>query len=77
MDFSNTMIIMTSNMGAEFLVSLEDGKEAGDVRDEVMAVVRANFRPEFLNRLDEIILFERLKKSDMAGIVEIQLRAPA
>ena len=73
-DFSNTMIIMTSNMGAEFLVSLEDGKEAGDVRDEVMAVVRANFRPEFLNRLDEIILFERLKKSDMAGIVEIQLR---
>ncbi|MEM7290643.1 MAG: AAA family ATPase, partial [Pseudomonadota bacterium] len=73
-DFSNTMIIMTSNMGAEFLVGLEDGKDAGDVREEVMAVVRASFRPEFLNRLDEIILFERLKKSDMAGIVEIQLR---
>jgi len=73
-DFSNSMIIMTSNMGAEFLVGLEDGKAAADVKDEVMAVVRAHFRPEFLNRLDEIILFERLKKSDMAGIVEIQLR---
>ncbi|MEL7428953.1 MAG: ATP-dependent chaperone ClpB [Pseudomonadota bacterium] len=73
-DFSNTMIIMTSNMGAEFLVNLEDGKNASDVREEVMAVVKASFRPEFLNRLDEIILFERLKKSDMAGIVEIQLR---
>ncbi|MEM9279156.1 MAG: AAA family ATPase, partial [Pseudomonadota bacterium] len=73
-DFSNTMIIMTSNMGAEFLVNLEDGKAASDVREEVMTVVRASFRPEFLNRLDEIILFERLKKSDMSGIVEIQLR---
>ncbi len=73
-DFSNTMIVMTSNMGAEFLVGLEDGQNASDVRDEVMAVVRGHFRPEFLNRLDEIILFERLKKSDMAGIVEIQLR---
>ncbi len=73
-DFSNTMIIMTSNMGAEFLVGLEDGKKASDVKEEVMAVVRAHFRPEFLNRLDEIILFERLKKADMAGIVEIQLR---
>ena len=73
-DFSNSMIIMTSNMGAEFLVGLEDGKAAADVKDEVKAVVRAHFRPEFLNRLDEIILFERLKKSDMAGIVEIQLR---
>jgi len=73
-DFSNTMIVMTSNMGAEFLVSLEDGQSASHVRDEVMAVVKAGFRPEFLNRLDEIILFERLKKSDMSGIVEIQLR---
>ncbi|MEM7213895.1 MAG: ATP-dependent chaperone ClpB [Pseudomonadota bacterium] len=73
-DFSNTMIIMTSNMGAEFLVGLDDGKAASDVHEEVMAVVRASFRPEFLNRVDEIILFERLKKSDMAGIVEIQLR---
>ena len=73
-DFSNTMIVMTSNMGAEFLVALEDGQSASDVREEVMAVVKAGFRPEFLNRLDEIILFERLKKSDMSGIVEIQLR---
>ncbi|MEM7290859.1 MAG: ATP-dependent chaperone ClpB, partial [Pseudomonadota bacterium] len=73
-DFSNTMIVMTSNMGAEFLVNLEEGKSASDVREEVMMAVRAHFRPEFLNRLDEIILFERLKKSDMSGIVEIQLR---
>jgi ATP-dependent Clp protease ATP-binding subunit ClpB len=73
-DFSNTMIIMTSNMGAEFLVALEDGQSASEVREEVMAVVKANFRPEFLNRLDEVILFERLKQSDMSGIVEIQLR---
>jgi len=73
-DFSNTLIIMTSNMGAEFLVNLEDGKQASDVRDEVMTVVRGHFRPEFLNRLDEIVLFDRLKRSDMSGIVEIQLR---
>lgn len=72
-DFSNTLIIMTSNMGAEFLVGLEEGKEASEVRDEVMAVVRAHFRPEFLNRLDEIVLFDRLKKADMSGIVQIQL----
>ncbi len=73
-DFSNTMIIMTSNMGAEYLVSLADGESASSVRDQVMEVVRASFRPEFLNRLDEIILFERLKRGDMAAIVEIQLR---
>ena len=65
---------MTSNMGAEFLVNLDDNGRALDVRDEVMAVVRSQFRPEFLNRLDEIILFERLKKSDMGAIVKIQLR---
>lgn len=73
-DFSNTMIVMTSNMGAEFLVGLNDGDEVSSVRDQVMDVVRANFRPEFLNRIDEIVLFERLKKSDMVGIVDIQLR---
>ncbi|MEO0328983.1 MAG: ATP-dependent chaperone ClpB [Pseudomonadota bacterium] len=73
-DFSNTMIIMTSNMGAEFLVSLEEGMASADVKEQVMAVVRSHFRPEFLNRLDEIILFERLKKTDMSGIVKIQLR---
>ncbi len=73
-DFSNTMIVMTSNMGAEFLVTLEDDQDVSSVRDTVMEVVRANFRPEFLNRIDEVVLFERLKKTDMAGIVEIQLR---
>ncbi len=73
-DFSNTIIVMTSNMGAEFLVALEDDKDAGDVHEQVMSVVRSHFRPEFLNRIDDVILFERLKKSDMAAIVEIQLR---
>ena len=73
-DFSNTMIVMTSNMGAEFLVALNDDENVASVRDSVMEVVRASFRPEFLNRIDEVVLFERLKKSDMAGIVEIQLR---
>ena len=73
-DFSNTMIVMTSNMGAEFLVALNDDDNVSSVRDSVMEVVRASFRPEFLNRIDEVVLFERLKKSDMAGIVEIQLR---
>lgn len=73
-DFSNTMIVMTSNMGAEFLVGLDDNEEVSSVRDQVMNVVRSSFRPEFLNRIDEVVLFERLKKSDMAGIVEIQLR---
>ena len=73
-DFSNTMIVMTSNMGAEFLVALEDDENVSSVRENVMEVVRASFRPEFLNRIDEVVLFERLKKSDMAGIVEIQLR---
>jgi len=73
-DFSNTMIVMTSNMGAEYLVSLGDKGDVSTVETQVMDVVRASFRPEFLNRIDEIILFERLKKSDMAGIVEIQLR---
>jgi ATP-dependent Clp protease ATP-binding subunit ClpB len=73
-DFKNTLIIMTSNLGAEYLVSLGEGEDTDSVRDEVMGVVRAAFRPEFLNRVDEIILFHRLKKSDMGRIVEIQLR---
>ncbi len=72
-DFRNTMIIMTSNLGAELLVSLGDDQSSGEVRDEVMTIVRASFRPEFLNRIDEIILFDRLKKSDMSDIVRIQL----
>jgi len=72
-DFRNTLIVMTSNLGAELLVSQPAGQDTGAVRDQVMAIVRASFRPEFLNRIDEIILFHRLQKSDMARIVDIQL----
>ena len=73
-DFSNTLIVMTSNLGSEYLAALPEGARAEAARDQVMEVVRASFRPEFLNRLDEIILFNRLGKEDMTGIVEIQLR---
>jgi ATP-dependent Clp protease ATP-binding subunit ClpB len=72
-DFKNTLIIMTSNAGAEYLVAQKEGEPTEQVRDEVMAEVRARFRPEFLNRLDEIILFHRLQRADMAKIVDIQL----
>lgn len=72
-DFSNTVLIMTSNLGSEYLVNLADGQEADAVRDDVMGVVRKAFRPEFLNRLDEILLFRRLGREQMAGIVDIQL----
>ncbi|MCB1465243.1 MAG: AAA family ATPase, partial [Nitratireductor sp.] len=73
-DFRNTMLIMTSNLGAEYLVNLPEGEDVGSVREEVMSVVKASFRPEFLNRVDDVILFHRLQKSDMAGIVAIQLK---
>ncbi|WP_455873957.1 ATP-dependent chaperone ClpB [Rhizobium yanglingense] len=73
-DFRNTMIIMTSNLGAEFLTQLGEGQDSDTVREEVMEVVRANFRPEFLNRVDEIILFHRLKRDEMGAIVDIQLK---
>ena len=73
-DFRNTLIIMTSNLGADFLVNQPEGQDSDAVRDQVMAVVRASFRPEFLNRVDEIILFHRLKKSEMARIVDIQMK---
>ena len=73
-DFRNTLIIMTSNLGAEYLVGLGEGEDVDKVRDEVMAVVRSSFRPEFLNRIDEIILFHRLRRQDMGKIVEIQLK---
>jgi ATP-dependent Clp protease ATP-binding subunit ClpB len=73
-DFRNTLITMTSNLGAEYLIAQPEGQDTDAVRDEVMAVVRASFRPEFLNRVDEIILFHRLKRSDMARIVDIQMR---
>jgi ATP-dependent Clp protease ATP-binding subunit ClpB len=71
-DFRNTLIIMTSNLGSEFLVSQPEGEDTSVVREQVMDMVRAHFRPEFLNRVDEIILFHRLQKSEMGRIVEIQ-----
>jgi ATP-dependent Clp protease ATP-binding subunit ClpB len=72
-DFKNTLIIMTSNLGSEFLANQPDGEDVDKVRDLVMNVVRGHFRPEFLNRLDEIILFHRLKRTEMGAIVDIQL----
>jgi ATP-dependent Clp protease ATP-binding subunit ClpB len=65
---------MTSNLGAEFLVNQPEGQDSDAVKDQVMALVRASFRPEFLNRVDEIILFHRLQKSEMGAIVDIQMR---
>ncbi len=73
-DFRNTLIVMTSNLGSEYLVNLTEDQDVDLVRDEVMNVVRASFRPEFLNRVDEIILFHRLRRMDMDKIVEIQLK---
>ena len=73
-DFRNTLIIMTSNLGSEYLVNQPEGEDSEAVRDQVMNVVRAHFRPEFLNRVDEIILFHRLKREDMGKIVDIQLQ---
>jgi ATP-dependent Clp protease ATP-binding subunit ClpB len=72
-DFRNTLIIMTSNLGSEYLVALTEGEDADRIREQVMSIVRAHFRPEFLNRIDEIILFHRLKREQMGKIVEIQL----
>jgi ATP-dependent Clp protease ATP-binding subunit ClpB len=71
-DFRNTLIVMTSNLGAEYLVAQPEGEDTDKVRDQVMAEVRAHFRPEFLNRVDEIILFHRLKRDHMGRIVDIQ-----
>lgn len=73
-DFRNTLIIMTSNLGAEYLTALADDEDAEKARDEVMSVVKASFRPEFLNRVDEIILFHRLHRNEMGSIVDIQMR---
>jgi ATP-dependent Clp protease ATP-binding subunit ClpB len=73
-DFRNTLIIMTSNLGSEYLVSQPEGEDSDQVRDQVMGVVRAHFRPEFLNRVDEIILFHRLKREHMGRIVDIQMQ---
>jgi ATP-dependent Clp protease ATP-binding subunit ClpB len=73
-DFSNTVMIMTSNLGAQHLVELKDGEDVETVRDKVMDAVRASFRPEFLNRLDEVLLFSRLGREQMTGILDIQLQ---
>jgi ATP-dependent Clp protease ATP-binding subunit ClpB len=72
-DFRNVLIIMTSNLGAEYLVNQPEGQDSDAVRDEVMGVVKHHFRPEFLNRVDEIILFHRLQRSEMGAIVDIQM----
>ena len=73
-DFRNTLIVMTSNLGAEYLVQLGENEDTDKVRDLVMAEVRSHFRPEFLNRVDEIILFHRLKREHMGRIVDIQMQ---
>lgn len=72
-DFSNTIIILTSNLGSELLAGLREGEEVEKVRDGVMDIVRASFRPEFLNRLDEVLLFHRLSEAHMTHIVDIQV----
>ena len=72
-DFKNTLIVLTSNLGSDYLAALKDGQSVDSVRPQVMEVVRSAFRPEFLNRLDEILLFNRLSRAQMTHIVEIQL----
>ena len=73
-DFRNTLIIMTSNLGSEYLVNQKEGEDSSAVEAQVMDVVRGHFRPEFLNRVDEIILFHRLRREHMGAIVDIQLK---
>ena len=73
-DFRNTLLIMTSNLGSEYLASQGEGDDVEEVRPQVMDVVRHHFRPEFLNRIDEIILFKRLGRAEMDNIVRIQLQ---
>jgi ATP-dependent Clp protease ATP-binding subunit ClpB len=73
-DFRNTLIVMTSNLGSEYLVNQPEGQDTEAVRDLVMGEVRASFRPEFLNRVDEIILFHRLQRENMGSIVDIQMQ---
>ena len=73
-DFKQTLIVLTSNLGSHALSILPDGNDAKTAKEEVMAAVRAHFRPEFLNRLDEMVIFDRLTRANMDGIVSIQLR---
>ncbi|MEG3182287.1 ATP-dependent chaperone ClpB [Sphingomonas sp. LT1P40] len=72
-DFTNTIIVLTSNLGSQYLTQVEDGQDVSTVEPQVMELVRAHFRPEFLNRLDEIVLFHRLGRGEMAPIVDIQV----
>ncbi len=72
-DFTNTIIVLTSNLGSQFIAGLADDEPVEKVEDQVMDIVRAHFRPEFLNRLDEVILFHRLGAAHMAPIVDIQV----
>ncbi|WP_119461290.1 ATP-dependent chaperone ClpB [Rhodospirillaceae bacterium SYSU D60014] len=73
-DFRNTLIVLTSNLGSDILAGQPEGQDSAAVREQVMAVVRGAFRPEFLNRVDEILLFHRLTRPQMTGIVDIQLQ---
>ncbi len=72
-DFTNTLIILTSNLGSQYLTQLDEGQDVDSVEPQVMEVVRGHFRPEFLNRLDEIVLFHRLGQEHMGPIVDIQV----
>ncbi len=72
-DFRNTIVVLTSNLGSDILAAQPEGEDLAMAYRAVMDVVRGHFRPEFLNRLDEIILFRRLQRADMAAIVDIQL----
>ncbi|WP_135074768.1 ATP-dependent chaperone ClpB [Terasakiella sp. SH-1] len=73
-DFKNTLIILTSNLGAEIMAAQEEGHDSTEIRDQVLEVVQSSFRPEFYNRLDEVIMFHRLFREHMDGIVNIQLK---
>ncbi|RBI76110.1 ATP-dependent chaperone ClpB [Roseovarius sp. TE539] len=73
-DFKQTLIVLTSNLGSQALSQLPEGADASEAKRDVMDAVRSHFRPEFLNRLDETIIFDRLQREDMTGIVDIQLR---
>jgi ATP-dependent Clp protease ATP-binding subunit ClpB len=72
-DFTNTIIILTSNLGSQYIAALRDDQPVADAEAQVMEIVRGHFRPEFLNRLDEIVLFQRLGVSAMAPIVDLQV----
>ncbi len=74
-NFSNTILIMTSNLGSEYIVELKEDENIDKIRDQVMDIVRKSFRPEFLNRIDEVLLFNRLDRSMMVDILEIQLKS--